>query len=171
MNRPAEGTYNPYFGTYISKVEGDNILDILKNQLHELEDFFKKIPSEKWSYSYGEGKWTLAESWIHVNDTERIFAYRALRISRGDQTPLPGFDQDDYVPFYNAKNRTPQSIFEEFISIRKASLSLLESIDANTWDRTGTASNHKISVRAIAFILAGHAEHHLRITKEKYLAS
>ncbi|MEZ4981927.1 MAG: DinB family protein [Saprospiraceae bacterium] len=113
----------------------------------------------------------LAESWIHVNDTERIFSYRALRISRGDQTPLPGFEQDDYVPFYSAKNRSAESIIEEFVTIRKASLSLLESLDAEGWNRTGTASNHKISVKAIAFILAGHAEHHLRITQEKYLAS
>lgn len=104
----------------------------------------------------------------HVIDTERIQAYRALRIARNDKTNLPGFDQDDYVPFSNAGNRSLASLVEEFTCVRHASLLLLKSFDADAWSRRGTANNYELTVRALAYIMAGHELHHRKALKEKY---
>jgi len=112
---------------------------------------------------------TLKESWIHVVDTERIFAYRALRIARGDETPLAGFDQNDYVPHSNAANRTPESIVEEYKSVRAATIHLFKNFDATAWSRFGTASGGKVSVNALAFMIIGHEAHHVALTQERYL--
>lgn len=168
-NRPTTTDYPSYYHKYVEKVEATDGLEALTQSLQDTLVFLAAIPLEKWDYSYDIGKWTLKESWLHVIDAERVFAYRALRIGRGDETPLAGFNQDDYVPNSNAVNRTPESIVEEYKSVRAATIHLFKNFDATAWSRIGTASGGKVSVNALAFIIAGHEAHHVALTQERYL--
>ena len=169
--RPTTAEYAPYYETYVSKVEGSNIVEILSNQLTTTLPFLKEITEAQWAFSYGPGKWTLKESWVHVIDAERVFAYRALRVARGDKTPLPGFNQDDFVPYSGANERNSASIIEEYAIVRQASLALFKTLTDPMWSQFGTASNQPVSPRGLAFIIAGHENHHLEITKSRYLSA
>lgn len=167
--RPQRNEYNSYYDTYISLIQTDDILQHLISTKETTTAYLQSIPAEKWDFRYAPDKWTLKESWIHVLDTERIFAYRALRISRGDTTPLAGFDQNEYVPFYNADNRSAESIIEEYEAVRAATIHFLKNINVEALKRMGTASDSPVTVRALMFMLGGHELHHLTITKERYL--
>jgi uncharacterized damage-inducible protein DinB len=166
---PKRNEYHPYYDTYISLIQTDDILSHLISTKETTTAYLKSIPAEKWDFRYAPDKWTLKESWIHVLDTERIFAHRALRISRGDTTPLPGFDQNEYVPFYNAENRTAKSIIEEYEAVRASTIHFLKSLHPDALTRLGTASDSPVSVRALMFMLGGHELHHLNLTTERYL--
>ncbi|MEN0045957.1 MAG: DinB family protein [Bacteroidota bacterium] len=167
--RPTTSEYPPYYHRYVERIKTNNGLEALSQSLQNSLVFLAAIPLEKWNYSYDVGKWTLKESWIHVIDTERIFAYRALRIGRGDETPLAGFDQNDYVPHSNAVNRTPESVIEEYKMVRMATIHLFKNFDTTAWSRLGTASGGKVSVNALAFMITGHESHHIAIAQERYL--
>jgi len=169
IRKPAPGDYAPFYEGYVSKVETDDIAACLIQQKADILAFLKGILWEKWAQAYAEGKWSLAEVVLHCMDAERIFAYRALRIARGDGTPLPGFDQDDYVPTSGAGTRTPASIVDEFAAIRDSTIHLFGNFSAEMWERRGTASNAEVTVAALAYIIAGHWEHHLRVIRERYL--
>lgn len=169
MNRPNENEYPVYYSNYINLVEDDNIISVLENQIDFVKEFFINISEEKSNFRYAEGKWTIKEVFGHVIDTERIFAYRALRISRNDKTPLPGYDQDLFVQNSNFKNVSLQNLVDEFISVRKSNLMMFKNFSSEMWLNIGTANENLISVRAIAFILAGHLLHHLKIIEQKYL--
>jgi len=169
--KPKAKESSEYFKKYIDLVETDNIVLALKNQLTEIEQFFKECPSNKWDHSYAEGKWTIKEILIHMMDAERILAYRALRIARNDETSLPGFDQDEFAPFMNAANRSPESIMEEYRAVRMATIALVENLDDAALSRIGTASNAPASPLAMAFVIAGHEIHHMNIVREKYVKS
>jgi uncharacterized damage-inducible protein DinB len=119
-------------------------------------------------FRYAEGKWSVKEVLVHISDTERILAYRMLRIARGDQTPLAGFEQDDYVKTGNCSARPLAELLEEFTAVRRASIVLLRSFDATAWLRRGVANEKEVSVRALAFILAGHERHHRQVLQERY---
>ena len=149
-------------------VEG-NPLTVLENAQFTTSIFLRSIPAEKWSYRYEEGKWSVAEVLNHLMDTERIFTTRALRIARGDVLPQPGFDQDDYVRSTELENRDPHSFIAEYRAVRGATLAFFKSLAGNAWTRRGKANQSVLSVRAVAYILAGHEIHHLRILKERYL--
>jgi len=166
IGRPNSGNYNPYFKAYIDKVPGDDILLKMGNKT-PLE-VYKKISTEKWAYRYAEGKWSIKEMMMHVIDAERIFAYRALRISRGDQTALPGFDQNEYVPSYRAAHRSIESLLEEYISTRQSSLKMFENFDKDHFMQIGIAGDSKTSVLSLAFMIVGHELHHLQLMKDKY---
>ena len=168
MTRPKLEEYAPYFEKYISKVPDGDILEILENQCSETLDLLESVPEEKQKSSYAPGKWTLRESLAHLIDTERIFAYRLLRISRNDKTPLPGFEQDDFVSNSDSNNREWEDLLEDYESVRMATLSLVRQINGDWWDRTGNSSGHELSARAAAFIIAGHERHHLQIFREQY---
>lgn len=168
-NRPAKNEYNPYYETYISLVVTNDIVEHLTVSKIATVAYLGSIPTEKWDFRYAPGKWSLKESWIHVLDTERIFAYRALRISRNDTTLLAGFEQDDYVPFYNADHRSPASIIEEYELLRASTISFFKNLDTTAMERMGTASNSPVSVRALAYMIGGHELHHLGLTRERYL--
>jgi hypothetical protein len=127
------------------------------------------VPDARGHIAYAPGKWTLNESLQHVVDAERVFTYRALRIGRGDITPLPGFEQDDWVPLSGANNRRLSEIVDEFTAVRASTIALFGGLPSEAWDRRGTASGHPVSVRALAFKCAGHALHHEGIFREKYL--
>lgn len=161
--------YNSYYTPYIQLATNENICKGLTINLKKVVDFYKSIPEEKLDYSYAEGKWSVKDILLHIIDTERIFSYRALRISRNDKTPMLGFEQDDYVLYANAKNRSIDSLLDEYISVRQSTLSLFESFTDAQLKFTGLASGSPISVRAIGYILTGHENHHNKVIEERYL--
>lgn len=170
MNRPEKEEYNEYYETYISLVPETEIVPVLENQIAEIEDLVGEIPEEKGTFAYAEGKWTIKDILGHLSDGEKLFAYRALRISRADKTPIEGFEQDGYVENGNFNRRTLADLLEEFVSLRKANLYFFRNLDDAAWVRLGTASGYPFSVRALAYISAGHVRHHLNILKTRYLA-
>ncbi len=164
-----EGEFHPYYGTYISKAKNPNIVVGLREGKKELTDFVNSIPEEKLTYAYGIGKWTIAEVLQHLIDAERVFAYRALRFARNDETPLMGFEQDEYVPNSNANNYSKEELLADFEAVRNASITLFKSFTDEMLLRIGKASGSPMSTRAVGFILAGHQKHHLEVIKERYL--
>jgi len=169
QGRPAIEDIPEYYQNYVRQVEGDKIELILDGALKETLAFLELLPENKWSYRYAPEKWTIKELLLHIIDTERVFAYRILRISRGDTTPLPGFDQDVFVPNSNANKRSGASLIAEYKSVRETTLHLVRHFTAEMWERKGTASGLTFSPITIAFITAGHEAHHLRIIRERYL--
>ena len=165
---PAATEYALYYHTYVRLIPGDPLV-ALRAQPPELRGLLAGLTEEQALLRYAPGKWSIKEMLVHMLDTERIFAYRALRIARGDTTPLPGFEQDDYVPASGADARPLTDILAEYDTVRAASLSLLESFTTEAVGRQGTASGQPVSVRALAYILAGHEAHHLHILQERYL--
>jgi hypothetical protein len=169
--RPDASEYAPFYAGYIALVGGNDIINTLEQEGRQSIAFLSSLHEDQGALRYAPGKWTIKEVIGHVIDTERIQAYRALRIARNDKTNLPGFEQDDYVPFSNSGNRTVADLIKEFACVRHASVLLLKSFDANAWPRRGTANNYELTVRAIAYIMAGHELHHRKALKEKYLVS
>jgi uncharacterized damage-inducible protein DinB len=170
MERPETNEFDPYYNTYISLVEDDSVLSILPAQPAELRTIFSDVPEEKGTFAYAVGKWTIKELLSHLIDAERIFAYRILRISRGDATPIEGFEQDGYIENSNANNRSFADLLEEFDLQRRSNMFMLNNLSDEAERRTGTASEKTISVRALTYIMAGHIRHHIRILNERYLA-
>ncbi|NDV15000.1 DUF664 domain-containing protein [Muricauda sp. TY007] len=162
--------YNPFYQTYIMALGNVDLMEELRKGKDDFLTLLQQIPEEKLYYAYAEGKWSLAEVLVHIIDTERIFQYRALCIARNDKTPLPGFDQDTYVPYSNADNRSRKILMEEYKAVRDSTIFLFDSFDEETIKRIGVASGSKMSVRALGFIISGHQAHHIRIIKERYLA-
>ncbi|HEX8734055.1 MAG TPA: DinB family protein [Pyrinomonadaceae bacterium] len=169
MSRPEKTEYAEYYETYVSLVEETDIVSALENQLAEIENLFAGIAEEKGAYAYAEGKWSIKELVGHVNDGERIFSYRALRISRADRTPIEGFEQDGYIENSNFNAAALSDLLEEFALLRKANILLFKNLSAEGWTRTGTASGWQFTVRALAFIMVGHVRHHINILKKRYL--
>lgn len=153
---------------YANLVQESNVLSVLKEAKKTSRQHLFSLSLDQWDFRYAEGKWSIKEVWLHILDTERIFAYRALRFGRGDQTPLPGFEQNDYIAPLRAHERSIASIIHEYETVRDATISLFEYMPADAFDRMGTASSNKLSTRALAFVIAGHERHHLRVLKERY---
>lgn len=167
--RPGADEYSPYYERYVSKVPDGEITTVLAQQIEATLELLRGIPESKGSHRYEPGKWTLRESIGHVIDSERIFSCRALRIARGDTTPLPGFEQDDYVPTSGAERRTIGDLADELEHVRRATLDLYRHLDDEALARRGTASGATITPRALAYIIAGHERHHVMILRERYL--
>ncbi len=140
----------------------------MAGQLTSFPALLRKFPESKTEAGYAPGKWSLKESIEHVNDTERIFTYRLMRIARGDRTPLPGFEQDDYVANSWANSRTWSALIEEFEAVRRSTLALVSSLPDEAWVRTGTASGAHSSARMYAYVIAGHVAHHGSIIESQY---
>ena len=166
--RPVPGEYAPSYEPYISKVKGSDIVGILEAQRLQMAQLFAARSERDGNFRYAPDKWTVKEVLGHVSDTERIFAYRALRIARGDQTPLSGFEQDDYVRGGNFAERTLANLADEFGVVRAATIALFKSLQKDAWQRRGVANKNEVSVRALAFIVAGHELHHRLILEERY---
>lgn len=174
--RPDASEHAPYYGTYINaaaetlaRTSKADIRDLMEGQCDELEALVRGISEEQANKGYAPGKWSLKESIVHICDAERIFSYRALRIARGDKTPLASFDQDGYVPTSRANARSMVDILAEFRTIRSATLALLNSFDDDAIARIGTASDQPVSARALCWIIAGHAAHHVGLTRDRYV--
>jgi hypothetical protein len=168
MNRPEASEYADYYANYIAKVPGSDVLSILESQRLQMLQLFAGRSERDGSFRYAPGKWTVKEVLGHITDTERIFTYRALRFARADQTPLPGFEQDDYVRSGAFGERTLAGLSEEFGAVRSASIGLFRSFKEDVWVRRGMANEKEVTVRALAFITAGHQMHHRIILEERY---
>ncbi|HKI78004.1 MAG TPA: DinB family protein [Ignavibacteriaceae bacterium] len=167
--RPSKNDYAVYYHKYIQELESDNILETLEKQLNENLELFNSIPEEKANTSYDVGKWSIKELLGHMVDTERIFAYRALCIARGEKQSLPGMEQDDYVKEAEFNKRSFKSLVDEYGLLRNSNLVLFYSFGEKELNKRGTANNSDVTVRAILFIIAGHELHHIKILKERYL--
>jgi len=170
IGRPDANEYAPYYGRYISLVVGNDILEILDEQRRQMVLLLSGRDQADGDFRYVPEKWRAKEVLGHVCDTERIFAYRALRISRGDQTPIEGFEQDDYVKNGPFGARSLADAIEDYIAVRRATISLFRNLDEAAWSRRGIANKNEINVRSIAYLIAGHELHHRRILEDKYFA-
>lgn len=169
VERPPASEYAPYQSGYVAAVPDGDIFEILARQGTDFPRLLQSVGEARGNHRYAPDKWTIKEMIGHVNDTERVFAYRALRFARGDETPLASFEQDLYVPNGNFNARTLSSLADEFAHLRAGTLDLYSYLDANALARRGTASGFVVSVRAMAFVIAGHVAHHERVLREKYL--
>jgi len=168
MQRPAPTEHIPYYEYYVSLVPGDDILKVFMEQLSEVRAFVDSVPEEKERYRYAPGKWSLREAMGHVVDSERIFAYRACCIARGETQGLNGYEQDDYVANSEAGNRSLRDLFEELEHQRRSNVSMLRGLSDAAWKRMGSANGDPVSVRALVYIMAGHVTHHLQVFRERY---
>ncbi|HJU64164.1 MAG TPA: DinB family protein [Gemmatimonadaceae bacterium] len=169
LSRPEAADYAPYYGRYIEQVPDGDVLRLLEDQISSTLRLLRGIPEERGGHRYAPEKWSIKDVVGHLSDAERIFAYRSLRIARGDETPLPGFDQDPYVTNGNFDRRTLADLASELESVRAATLSLFRGLDAAAFARRGTASGVVFTVRALPYIIAGHERHHVTILRSRYL--
>lgn len=169
ITRPEADEYAPYYGTYINEVTGDCALAALQRQRQTTPALLADVPESRAGHRYAPGKWSLREVIGHVADGERIFSIRLLRFARNDQTPLPSFDENLYVPEGRFERRSLADVVGELIAVRDATLALVRSLDEETMLRRGTASGKVMSVRALAWVMAGHEAHHMKVIGERYL--
>ena len=167
-NHPQPTEYNDFYGKYIDLVTTPNVVQQLIQQGQNTYAFIRQLNPEQASYRYEEGKWNVKEVIGHLIDTERVMAYRALSIARGEERSLPGFNQDDYVSEANFSERSLQNLSAEYDAQRNANVSLFSSFDPDHISQVGTANGSEVSIRALAYIIAGHEQHHLGVLKEKY---
>jgi len=161
--------YSEYYGYYISLNATDNLIQNLEKQLEATSEFFKALPVEKLEYQYEVGKWTPKDILQHIIDTERIFAYRALRFARFDKINLPGYEENDYADVADANNRTIEDLIEEYRIVKLSSIHLFKSFSEKMLLNIGQANNAPASVRALGYIISGHEIHHINIIKVRYL--
>jgi hypothetical protein len=167
--RPAAGEFAEYYGRYISRVPDGDVRAQLERQIGATAAYIKSR-GDAWAMSrYAPGKWSVKEVVGHLADAERVFSYRALRFARGDAKPLQGFDENAYVPAAQCDSRGMADLLDEFAAVRSATVSLVRSFDDAAWARRGIASDNPVTVRAIAYIMAGHELHHLAILRERYV--
>jgi DinB superfamily len=161
---------SPRAKTYVDLVPGEELLAVLANQFEKTVALIRKIGEQRAStFVYAPGKWTVKQILGHVTDTERIFAYRALRLARRDTTPLPGFEQDDYVASAGSNDRLLDDLISEWQAVRQSTLWFFRGVTGDCWMRQGTISEWSFTVRGIAFTIAGHELHHYKILQEQYL--
>jgi hypothetical protein len=168
IEKPDAGEHAPYFSRYIDLVPAGDVLGVLRSQIDGTLAELRGISDVDSLRRYAEGKWSVREVVGHLADAERIFAYRALRFARKDRTPLAGFEENDYVPAARFDARDWGGLIEEYGAVRRSSLYFFEGLDGEAWERRGVASGKEISVRALAYIMAGHELHHMRILRERY---
>lgn len=169
LTRPAGSEFAPYYAGYIERVADGDLIGSLVAQQRETQALVRAIPESRGDHRYAPGKWTVREVLGHMADAERIFAYRALRIARGDQTPLPAFDENAFVANARFAARPLESLADELQIVRDATLALLRPLNDAELTRVGTASEHPVTPRALAWIIAGHELHHVAILRERYL--
>lgn len=168
--KPAAGEYAPYAIMYIGLLPDDGlVLKHLQDNMETVFDLIRSLPTDKLSYRWAEGEWTIKEILGHIIDDERIYCYRALRFARNDATELPGFEQDDYVLHSGANARDIEEILAEYTAVRSATIAFFNSLEEKALTRAGVANGHVMSVRAAAYHIAGHELHHLYSIRENYL--
>lgn len=169
--RPKASEYSPYYATYINLVSDGNIIHILERQIQETNHLLKEISDNKGLFRYAPSKWSIKEVIGHIADTERIMAYRLLSIARGEKAELPGYNDEMYVLKAAFDKQSMQDLLENFIVVRQSTVHLFKSLDKDIWLQRGNANKSEVTVRALAYIIAGHELHHLHIIKERYLDS
>lgn len=170
QERPQPGDYNPYYETYIQKVPQGDLPTLLNQQHEEAVSLLRALPAKQWAYRYAPGKWSVKQVVGHIADTERIMAYRLLCIARGETAPLPGFDQDIYVPGASFDDLTEEALLHELHVVRQSTLSLLAGLGGEAWQRKGTVSGGPMTPLALACVIFGHELHHLAVLKERYFS-
>jgi len=166
--RPAADEYAPHYAGYIAAVAGTDVRALLKRQCTELEAACAALSDDDARFRYAPQKWSIKEVIGHLSDAERVFAYRALRIARGDATPLSGFDENAYVAVAGFDRRPLAELLREFRQVRAATIALLDPVEPEAWTRRGVANGQAVSLRALACMIAGHAQHHLHLLGERY---
>jgi hypothetical protein len=166
---PAESEYAVYYGRYVGKIEGTDIVAVLEEQLESTLPLLRGIDERTANYRYEPGKWSVKEVLGHIIDGERVFAYRALTFARNDTTALPSFDQDKWAESAPWANLPISHIVAEFEAVRRANIFMFRQCDAAAWGRTGVANEKPMTTRSAAFVIAGHLQHHLEILKTRYL--
>ena len=162
--------YAPYQESYIKLVdEAYSLTEELEISVHNFIHFVREIPMDKYDYRYTEGKWTIKDIIQHLIDSERVFAYRALRFSRGDETLLPGFDENLYADNANGDDRSINDLLTEMSALRHANIMMFKSFSKESLMKKGVASGYTVSVRAFGFLIIGHQNHHMKIFRERYL--
>jgi uncharacterized damage-inducible protein DinB len=169
MPAPDLSTIPPFYHGYVSQIQADDAASATSKHMQPLIDALSSLGEEEWEYAYAPGKWSLKELVQHMIDTERIFAHRALSIARQDPNPLPGFDENAYADCSAASTRTGASLYEELKAVSTSTKYLIASFNEEQLSAKGTANGKPITVNAIAYILAGHAAHHTRIIRDRYL--
>jgi uncharacterized damage-inducible protein DinB len=169
LQRPTENEYPNYYQPYIKLVPNGEIVQILQENLLAVSKLFKELSEEETNLRYAPGKWSVKEVLGHIIDTERIMTYRLLRVSRGDQTPLAGFNETDYVEAAQTHHLSMEAILEDFQATRNAAITLIKNTPREAWTNIGNANGMEITTRAIAYIITGHEMHHRKIVEERYL--
>ncbi|MDH4043661.1 MAG: DinB family protein [Gemmatimonadota bacterium] len=167
--RPSPREFSPFYAEYIASVPDGDVLDLLEAQQHEIVALLRPQSAAQWQSRYAPGKWSVSEVLGHLCDAERILSYRALRFARGDQTPLAGFEENDYVPPAQFDGRNPESLLVEHAAIRGSTLALFRHLPDDAPERIGSANGAEVSVRALLYIITGHERHHVRVLRERYL--
>jgi hypothetical protein len=171
MHRPLESEYAPYYQGYIAHVPEQEILPVLRAQLDELDVLLGRVAPENETYRYAEGKWSIREVIGHLIDTERVFGYRALCIARGESKNLPAYDEKEYMLTAPYGRVDLEDLLSELRLVRLSNLAMLRNLDEAAWTRIGTANDNQVTVRALAFIMAGHVRHHMGVLRERYLTA
>ena len=166
---PAEGEFAPYYGRYVGQVPPGDVIETLRSQFRETSALLRGIDPSRTTAGYAPGKWSIRDVVLHMADTERVMGYRALRIARGDSTPLASFDENVFAPMAGANSRSMDSLIDELESVRRSTIAMLEGFPDEAWGRWGTASEKSVTVRALAWIIAGHERHHVAVIRERYL--
>jgi hypothetical protein len=166
--QPLESEYAPCYQGYVAHVSEDDILPVLRSQPDALDVLLGRVAPDRETYRYAEGKWSIREIVGHLIDAERVFGYRAFSIARGESRNLPGFDQDEYMLSAPYDRLDLEDLLSEFRLVRLANLAMLRNLDEEAWARIGTANDNQVSVRALAFIMAGHVRHHMGVLRERY---
>jgi hypothetical protein len=169
--RPDDTEYAPFYARYVAGVPEDDVIAALRDSGRELDTTLSAIPESRGGFRYAPDKWTIREIVGHLIDAERIFSYRALRLARADATPLPGFEENDYARTAGSDARTLADLLDELRVVREGTVRLFASLPAEAWTRRGIVNGREVSVRALAFITAGHARHHLTVLRERYLTA
>jgi hypothetical protein len=170
LSKPGSDEYAPYYEKYIALLPATDVVTTLQTQMESTRTLLSSIDEANAGYRYAADKWSIKELVGHLIDGERVFAYRALRFARNDQTPLHGFEQDDYVLNGDFEGRTLADLAAEFEHLRRSNILFFQGLSDEAWTRRGTANDTPVSVRAIAHIIAGHEVHHINILKTRYLA-
>jgi hypothetical protein len=166
---PADDEYAPYYARYVKRVPEGDVVGTIRGQLAETTKLLRGIDPARTTTGYAPGKWSIRDIVLHMADTERVMSYRALRIARGDTTPLPGFDENTFAPNAGANGRTMDSLLDELSAARASTIALLDGLPTEAWNRRGTASDAAVTVRGLAWIIAGHERHHVAVIRERYL--
>jgi DinB family protein len=166
--QPLESEYAADYHGYVSQVSEDEILPVLRSQLDALDVLLGRVAPERETHRYAEGKWSIREIVGHLIDSERVFGYRAFAIARGDRNNMPGFDQNEYISSSPYDRLDLEDLLSEFRLVRLSNIAMLRTLDEASWTRVGTANDNQVSVRALAFIIAGHVRHHMGVLRDKY---
>jgi len=166
--RPAENEYAPFYAGYVARVPEADILPVLESQIGVIHELFRRVPAERETYRYAPEKWSLREVAGHLGDAERVFGYRAFCVSRGDETPLPGFDEQHYVARSGYETRPLSELVEELVALRQSNVKLLRAVPGSAWALSGNANGSPITLRALGYVMAGHVRHHRAVLEERY---